>query len=321
MTDVATSTPEQTLAWEAERRPMAAAAAALAGILTLGGGVFSQVGIFADYPSVGPLQALRPALTGRAELLPNPRTPGILFLDDHAASLIIAATIISLGSLFIGYVLSYLFTATAARRPQLPRAARWVAIAGPVGVAVLGLLRQILTSSNAHHFAGLATDQRTHDAVVDVQGSGALVVVNGLALAGQLAIGFAFVLICLNAMRAGLLTRFMGVLGIIVGVLFVLPLGSPLPIVQSFWLIALTPLFLLRTPNGGPPAWRTGKAEPWPTQQQLREAREAETAGAGGEPGGGPAPAASRTAPDAGDEPDVPTTRAHPSSKKRKRRR
>ena len=51
-------------------------------------------------------------------------------------------------------------------------------------------------------------------------------------------------------MRVGLLTRFMGVLGIIVGVLFIIPLGSSLPIVQAFWLCALGALFLGRWPRG-----------------------------------------------------------------------
>ena len=74
-------------------------------------------------------------------------------------------------------------------------------------------------------------------------------------------------------MRVGLLTRFMGVLGIIVGVLFIVPIGSPLPIVQAFWLVALGALFLGRWPSGMPPAWVTGEAQPWPSQQELREAR------------------------------------------------
>ena len=61
-------------------------------------------------------------------------------------------------------------------------------------------------------------------------------------------------------MRVGLLTRFMGVLGIITGVLQILPFGGPLPVVQCFWLLMLGILFLGRWPGGQPPAWRTGNA-------------------------------------------------------------
>jgi hypothetical protein len=74
-------------------------------------------------------------------------------------------------------------------------------------------------------------------------------------------------------MRIGLVTRFMGVLGIITGALLVFPLGSPLPIVQCFWLFMLGVLFLGRWPGGTPPAWRSGEAMPWPTGAQSRRRR------------------------------------------------
>ena len=89
-----------------------------------------------------------------------------------------------------------------------------------------------------------------------------------------LAVGI--VLVSLNAMRTGLLTRFMGSLGIVAGVLQVLQYGSGLPLVQTFWLGALAFLFAGRRPGGDPPAWRTGRAEPWPTAQQAAEQRTAQ---------------------------------------------
>ena len=79
--------------------------------------------------------------------------------------------------------------------------------------------------------------------------------------------------VSLNAMRVGLLTRFMGVLGIITGVLQILPFGGPLPVVQCFWMLMLSILFLGRWPSGNPPAWQTGRAEPWPSSAELRERR------------------------------------------------
>src|SRR5436190_17605633 len=66
-------------------------------------------------------------------------------------------------------------------------------------------------------------------------------------------------------MRAGLLSRFMGVLGLILGALFVLPLIAS-PIIQLFWLLALGALFMGLWPGAGRgPAWESGEAEPWPT--------------------------------------------------------
>ena len=100
-------------------------------------------------------------------------------------------------------------------------------------------------------------------------------------------------MICLNAMRVGLLTRFMGVLGVICGALIVLPILSPLPIVQTFWLGAMAVLLAKRWPNGVPPAWTTGEAAPWPSQAEAREARRAEMQrrrGGDPEPAAVPAP-------------------------------
>jgi len=120
--------------------------------------------------------------------------------------------------------------------------------------------------------------------------------------AGTLAIAFAYVIIALNAMRAGLLSRFMGVLGIGVGVLIVLPLlPQGLPIVQMFWLGALGLLVLGRWGGGRGPAWETGTAEPWPTAADRQRA----------EPPTDPEPE-----PDEDDEPVV-----RRSSRKRKRKR
>jgi hypothetical protein len=94
----------------------------------------------------------------------------------------------------------------------------------------------------------------------------------------------------------------MGVLGIICGVLVVVPIGSPLPVVQCFWLAALAALLAGRWPSGNPPAWSTGRAEPWPSQSRRRAAPDAPP-----EPVEEPAAAA------AGHE--------HPASKKRKKRK
>jgi hypothetical protein len=80
------------------------------------------------------------------------------------------------------------------------------------------------------------------------------------------------VLISINAMRVGLLTRFLGYLGVISGALFVLAF-VPIPIVQVYWLGMLAVLFLGRSPSGTPPAWQSGEAMPWPSAAEMREQR------------------------------------------------
>ena len=76
-------------------------------------------------------------------------------------------------------------------------------------------------------------------------------------------------------MRVGLLTRFMGVLGVIVGVAVapILPIDQQ-GIIRVFWLAALGMLFLGRWPSGTPKAWATGAgravADPAATARAAR---------------------------------------------------
>jgi hypothetical protein len=272
---------EETLAWEAAQRTRAAIAALLAGVLTLLGNAL-QSGVYSDLPKVYAVDALRDAAG-----LPIPggqglRTAQIRFLDDKGTELLLTGVLIAVGAVLVAPALGYLFRATRARRPTLPQMALWAVLLGPLLVAIGGLVAQVTLVVQAHQFAG--GHDFSSQAARDALGGGALLAGQLARQLGILAMALGFVLVALHAMRAGLLTRFMGILGILAGVLFVLPLGSSLPIVQSFWLIALGPLLLGRWPSGVPPAWTSGEAMPWPSQQELREQRQA-AAGGGGDEG------------------------------------
>jgi hypothetical protein len=238
---------------EAEGRRLAVAGAVLGAVLQLGGSIWREV-------------AFRHAPTGK-----NNDAKALLFVHGHAGPLIGSAIIVGIGAIAMVFALRYLFDATRARRPELPNVALYCAIAGPVLFLLGQIASSVLVAQKASDFAHLAHSAQTNAAAKHIVDTGGLKVSAGAMLAGQLALGFAFVMISLNAMRVGLLTRFMGVLGIIVGVLFVIPIGSPVPVVQAFWLGALAYLLSGRWPNGVPPAWASGRAEPWPSQQQMRE--------------------------------------------------
>ena len=68
------------------------------------------------------------------------------------------------------------------------------------------------------------------------------------------------------------MTRFLGYLGVISAVLFILPLIR-IPIVQVYWLGALAALFMGRMRGGLTPAWLSGEAVPWPSPAEMRDAR------------------------------------------------
>jgi hypothetical protein len=157
----------------------------------------------------------------------------------------------------MGWAVAFLAVATRARRPELPR---WSVIVAIVGGVLLGLGVLVLQIAELTKSSDFLDGPRT---VADAATTGGIVAFGKIVqLLGTLSLAIALVLVCLNAMRAGLLTRLYGVLGVITGATLVI---FPLPIVQVFWLAALALLCLGLWPGGLPPAWRSGVAEPWPS--------------------------------------------------------
>ena len=275
-----TGAPEETLAWEGRQRRPSAVAAILAGILLIVSRVLSGAAL-ADVPQVGVVDGLRDALgqplSGGAEGL---LTPTVLFFDSKATEILIFAVLEALAFVGIGVFLGFLYRATKSRNPDFGRLALIVALvaAGLYAVGVLVLQISIVVASTDFAAGSDRSTGAAHDAIA----GGSLVAGQVLLELGRLLLGLGVILMALNAMRVGLLTRFLGVLGIIAGILFILPLGVQY-VVQSFWLIAAGVLVL----RMGTPAWRKGVAVPWPSQQSIREQREAASRG---EPDPLPAP-------------------------------
>ena len=165
----------------------------------------------------------------------------------------------------------------------MPQIALILAAVGAVGFGVGRAVSEVARYLGAHSFVD-AVD-KTNSAASDALSPTATLVGQLIWETSALALGFGIAIISLNAMRVGLLTRFMGVLGVIVGVAVapILPIDQQ-GIIRVFWLAALGMLFLGRLPSGTPKAWATGEAEPWPTQQQLREQRAAARADGDAEP-------------------------------------
>jgi hypothetical protein len=87
-------------------------------------------------------------------------------------------------------------------------------------------------------------------------------VAGGLNFPALLGLIVAMIYTPLQAVRAGLLTRFFGTLGMALGVSIIL-LGPPGTLLLSLWIGWLGLLFVGRTPGGRPPAWEAGEAIPW----------------------------------------------------------
>jgi hypothetical protein len=265
-------TPEQIVAREAVQKPRVGFAALAAAILAVVAGVLPQ-SIYTDFPRVYALDSLRDAAgqsIGRAGL----RTEQILFIDDHALSLLVVALCQGISLALIGVLLVFLFDASVVRGASTPRMARILAIVGAGAGALAAIVLQIGVMISASDFAS-SSDHSTA-AAHDALRGGVVVAASGVGFIGSLSLAASFVLIALGGMRVGLLTRFLGVLGAIVGALILLgPLsGSPTFIVQAFWLAMVGVLLFGRWPGAGvPAAWADGEARPWPTQQEIREAK------------------------------------------------
>jgi len=318
------ATPEETLAEEERRSTKAGAAAIGAGVLTLIGSLLAIAGN-SGFPTLYVLDTLRSELGLLPGEGPGPIARVALFLNDHIAEIVAARLITAVAIGLMGVAMVFLYRATKARNPQLNKIALVSSISGAVLAVIAGTVAAIALASDVSAFAGAAQqgEDAARDALADSFTTGA-VQLSGL---GSAILGLGIALTALNAMRVGLLTRFMGILGIIVGVLSFLPqLEGQLPFVKIFWFVALGVLFMRRWPGGNPPAWQTGEAQPWPTQQEIREQRMAERGETppSAETGVQPKerrPRRGRAEPPETPAPEPPPAKPHSSSKKKKKRK
>jgi hypothetical protein len=244
----------------------------------------------------------------------NELTLGLITEHKRFGLDLFGACVQAIGSLALASTLVFLFGATRARNPKLPGFLKILAIIGGIGAAVAGIVSAVLIAIKANQF--VTHGDQTYEQAHHLTSSAAFVAPQILVQASALLVAVAFVMICLQAMRVGLLTRFLGYLGIFAGVMVIIPVVQ-LPVVQAYWLAAMAYLLSGRWPSGVPKAWETGKAEPWPSAQEMREARaegirsQARTKpklGRKPEPEPEPEPVAART------------TRANTPKRKRKRR-
>jgi hypothetical protein len=302
--------PERQLAWEAKWRPPVAIAAFASAIFILGTEFWNGL-IFRDAPDTpGFVESLGRAVEpGPLAEETSQRIPAFEFYSDNAVQIIAASVVRAIGYVALGLVIAFLAATVRPRRESFRRLA---GVTGLVGAVLAAISTVCAAAGSVSAIQSVLDGDRTVEEAGNIASNTLLVMSQILGLPtqpalAQLLLGLGLLFVALNAMRVGLLTKFLGILGVITGVLVVIPLG-PLPVVQSFWLLAIGFLFLGRARGGLPPAWRTGQAEPWPTAQELAEARRAKAE-------------AQRPKPEPEAAESAPAGRPHPSSKKRKRKR
>lgn len=295
---MATADIKQRTALESERRVRLATPALAGGFLYLLGAIVLNATL-KELPTVGIVQGLEPALRGEASPAVSPRAAEVRFIDHHAFGLLASSVLTAIAVAALTLVLLFLADCTRFRRPEAWPAARPLALIGGIGYAALNLIHEIALAVQAHKFAHGHDfgNKAVEKALLSSGGIGVALSLLGLLAALALAVGM--IAVAVGAMRAGLLVRWLGMLGAVSGALF-LPFfggGSSLvfDLIPAFWLVATGILLVGRWPNGDPPAWAAGESRPWPTQAELRAEREGKVAAAPAAPA--PGDAASELAP------------------------
>lgn len=194
----------------------------------------------------------------------------LLSIDEQSGAYLASAILMALGALLLVGVFLYLFRATEARGGGVPHWFVYLVIGAPLIFAISAVVYAFQAVDIADEFAsgrpirGEAGDDRAQD-LSDISG-----ILLALQTAGTVGVAFLFVMLPLRARRVGLLSPFMGILGVIAGALTVFQLAGISAVVQAFWLGAVGALFLGRWPGGRGPAWESGEAEPWPSAAQRR---------------------------------------------------
>jgi MFS family permease len=217
-------------------------------------------------PTVGLLQGLAPALSGVANPAVSPRTPGVKFISSHAFALIAGGVLSAISLAVLTLILLLLASATSFRRPQSWRGMRMFLIIGGVGLILTSVGHQVVSAIETHKFA-VGHDHTNHAVEQALLTSTANAVVGYIELLAGLALVAGMIATSVNALRVGLLPRWMGMLGVFTSLLIFLPdIGAELQVIPAFWIVMMGILLVGRwpKPTGDPPAWAAGVAMPWP---------------------------------------------------------
>jgi hypothetical protein len=199
----------------------------------------------------------------------------ISLLVDHKRKSInlIAAIINAVAQVVLVWTLWYLWRCASARSARRNLYIPIITVLGGLLtiVATIGYLFDLDHASDVF----VSTGQQTYDQGHVLLGASSLFIWQELELVAALLLAVAFVLVCVQAMRVGLLPRFLGYVGMFAGALILIPIIQ-VPVVQLYFLVSVGLIIAGQWPNGRPKAWLTGQSEAWPSSAEVRARRMAE---------------------------------------------
>lgn len=266
------------IAWELARRARLAVPAFAGGFLYLLSAIVIS-STLNGLPTVGPLQGLEATLHGDANPAVSPRTEEVKYISHHAFALIAGSVIAAVAVGALTLILLFLYRASAFRRPAMWHPARVLVLGGGIAVALASVAHEVVYAIETHEFAVGHDFTRT---AVDnaLTKSAANQLVAYLSLLAGVALVVGMIVVLLNALRSGVVPRWMGILGMFAGLLILLPnVGPTLQLIPAFWMVMMGVLLAGKWPGGDPPAWEAGEARPWPSRAQLQAERRARSKG------------------------------------------
>jgi len=187
-------------------------------------------------------------------------------IDEAATDLLLSVVLRSVAFALLLFPLLYLFRAAQARNPRVSGPMVGFVFIGPILLALQGIFAWIAQTSVASDFVAQSGAGGDIYTLLDdlAEDSVAFEIAQGLLFPALLGLIVVMVYVPLQALRAGLLTRFFATLGMALGAsaLFIVPAISLLALTLWFGWLALIILDKLR--KGRPPAWDAGVAMPWP---------------------------------------------------------
>lgn len=198
------------------------------------------------------------ALANPSRLDEKRQVAKLISIDNDATLIVAGAVTAAITLALLGLVVRRLGGAVAARSGAFPRVATTLAVLGPVLFVVAWPGYWLVLVENAGSFANSA--DHSAEAAKAVFDKRPIQITIGLVFAAELAVAFAMVMLSTYAMRADLLSRFGGIIGVIIGIALVMagPFGPTLLLI-AVW-TAMTGRMLLSPAADRPVGW-TG-AEP-----------------------------------------------------------
>ena len=228
----------------------------------------------------GVLMTLIPPIAGLGsdfnQLAQDAYAERLVAFDAARDDLLLSQLIQAVGLLLFAAPLYFLFQAAADRSENVRKALVGLTIIGPICLAVSLLLYFAAYDSVASTFidnfgGGTDANEAAKEALTNET---TYSIFGGLQIAGLFALVIAVIYTSLQAMRAGLLTRFVGTLGMALGAGFVF-IG---PLSLAIFVLVISPLIAGFWFGPRPPAWEAGEAIPWPKPGEKPEEKPDELA-------------------------------------------